>query len=142
MTAVLVVDDSLTVRMDLHQALVAGGFETRLCPDLATAREALAAGRFAVVVLDVMLPDGDGLELLAEIRDDPRHADTAVVMLSSEREVEDRLRGLRTGADEYVGKPYDATYLVARCRELARRVSSRSGRRRASTRGACSCGPS
>jgi PAS domain S-box-containing protein len=122
MTAVLIVDDSLTVRMDLHEAFAAGGFEPVACADATAARGALAAGRFALVVLDVLLPDADGLELLAEIKRSPTHAGTPVVLLSSEGEVQARLRGLAVGADDYVGKPYDAGALVSRARDLVREV--------------------
>jgi PAS domain S-box-containing protein len=121
MTAVLVVDDSLTVRMHLEEAFSAAGFEPILAADIASARRALDARPFALAVLDVLLPDGDGLELLAEIKRSPQHADTPVVLLSTEAEVQHRVRGLRTGADEYVGKPYDAAHVVARARELVRR---------------------
>jgi two-component system NtrC family sensor kinase len=115
---VLIVDDSLTVRMDLHEAFVADGFESVLCATGAEARAAFAATRFDVAVLDVMLPDADGVELLRELRARPGIGNTPTVLLSSEAEVRDRLHGLRTGADEYVGKPYDAGYVVARTREL------------------------
>jgi two-component system NtrC family sensor kinase len=121
MTAVLVVDDSLTVRMHLEEAFSAAGFEPVLAADVASARRALAGRQFALAVLDVLLPDGDGLELLAEIKGSPDHAATPVVLLSTEAEVQHRVRGLRTGADEYVGKPYDAAHVVARARELVRR---------------------
>ena len=121
MRPVLVVDDSLTVRMDLDEAFVGAGFEAVLAADLASARRALAERTFALVVLDVLLPDGDGLELLAELKRAPQHAATPVVLLSTEAEVQHRVRGLQTGADEYVGKPYDAAHVVARARELVRR---------------------
>jgi PAS domain S-box-containing protein len=124
---VLVVDDSLTVRMDLEEAFTASGFEPVLAADLAEARRLLAGERFALAVLDVLLPDGDGLELLAELKRAPAHAATPVVLLSTEAEVEHRVRGLRTGADEYVGKPYDAASLVARARELVRRRERAAG---------------
>ena len=69
----------------------------------------------------MLLPDGDGIELLREIRATPDDAATRpVLMLSTEAEVKDRIRGLQTGADEYVGKPYDTGYVVARARELLR----------------------
>jgi len=122
MRQVLIVDDSLTVRMDLEEAFLAGGFRPVLCADLAAARHALSAARFALVVLDVLLPDGDGLELLAELKCSPQHGATPVMLLSTEAEVQHRIRGLQTGADEYVGKPYDAAQLVARARELVRRA--------------------
>ncbi|GEJ55401.1 response regulator [Anaeromyxobacter diazotrophicus] len=124
MIPVLVVDDSLTVRMDLQEAFSAAGFAPELAAGAGEARAALARRRFALVVLDVLLPDGDGLELLAEIKCSPDHGETPVMLLSSEAEVQHRIRGLQTGADEYVGKPYDASLLVARARELVRRTGS------------------
>jgi two-component system, NtrC family, sensor kinase len=118
---VLVVDDSLTVRMNLIELLNASDLVTVACATIAEARQALAREIFALVILDVLLPDGDGVELLREIRALPSATSTAVMMLSTEAEVRDRVRGLTTGADEYVGKPYDPTFLVGRARELARR---------------------
>ncbi|MEV8503372.1 response regulator [Actinoplanes sp. NPDC051475] len=116
--AVLIVDDSLTVRMDLHEAFEADGFTTMLCATGAEAREAFRAGGFDVAVLDVVLPDADGVDLLRELRTLPGRGDTVTLLLSTEAEVADRLLGLRTGADEYVGKPYDSGYVVARTRQL------------------------
>jgi len=117
---VLIVDDSLTVRMDLQEAFEEAGFQTRVCATAAAAREALAGAAPQVVLLDVLLPDGDGVDLLKELRASDGASGAVVLMLSTEAEVKDRLRGLRTGADEYVGKPYDTHYVVARARELLR----------------------
>nr|MBA3939438.1 response regulator [Planctomycetota bacterium] len=116
--AVLVIDDSLTVRMDLAEHFAAAGFAVTTCATLAAAREALAAAAFALVVLDVQFPDGDGIGLLRALRDDPLTAILPVMILSGEAEVRDRVRGLRTGADDYVGKPYDPAYVVNRARTL------------------------
>jgi DNA-binding response OmpR family regulator len=118
---VLIVDDSLTVRMDLHAAFEDGGFQPIPCATLGQAREALARHAIDVIVLDVQLPDGDGVSFLAELRASDEHRRKAILMLSAEAEVKDRLRGLRTGADEYVGKPYDSGYVVAKSGELLRR---------------------
>jgi two-component system, NtrC family, sensor kinase len=118
---VLIVDDSLTVRMNLLEMLTAAELPAVACATLAEARAALAHDRFSLVILDVLLPDGDGVELLEEIRATPSASGTAVMLLSTEAEVRDRIRGLTTGADEYVGKPYDPGYVVARARELMRR---------------------
>ncbi|GGN07654.1 DNA-binding response OmpR family regulator [Actinoplanes campanulatus] len=115
---VLIVDDSLTVRMDLHEAFAEDGFATILCATGAEARLAFAGAPFDAAVLDVMLPDADGLELLTELRHTPGRSGVVTMLLSSASEVADRLAGLRTGADEYVGKPYDAGYVVARTRQL------------------------
>ena len=117
-STVLIVDDSLTVRMDLHEAFEADGFVTVLAATGAEARSAFADAHFQVAVLDVLLPDADGLELLRELRSRPGRAQVVTVLLSTEADVADRVQGLRTGADEYVGKPYDAGYVVARVRQL------------------------
>lgn len=115
---VVVVDDSLTVRMGLAEAFDAAGFRAVPCATASEARSALARGGISLVLLDVLLPDGDGVDLLRELRESPVGADVAVVMLSTEAEVKDRVRGLRMGADDYIGKPYDAAYVIARAREL------------------------
>ncbi len=126
--AVLIVDDSLTVRMDLTEAFEAAGFHPIPCAALAEARDALARGPVDLVILDVLLPDGDGVEFLKEIRECGSSRAAAVMMLSTEAEVKDRIRGLQRGADEYVGKPYETGYLVARAREFLRtRQSSAEG---------------
>jgi DNA-binding response OmpR family regulator len=117
---VLIVDDSLTVRMDLAEGFESAGIEPISCASVKEARDALDTCRIDAVILDVRLPDGDGVELLAELRETPERANMPVLLLSSEADVKDRVRGLRTGADEYVGKPYDRNYLVARARQLMR----------------------
>lgn len=121
--AALVVDDSLTIRMDLADMLRSAGMRVVACSTLAEAREALARERFVLAILDVLLPDGDGIDLVRSIRGSGWGSDTAIMLLSTEAEVRDRVRGLATGADEYVGKPYDRTWIAARARELLRRAS-------------------
>jgi DNA-binding response OmpR family regulator len=117
---VLIVDDSLTVRMDLQEAFDAAGFHSRGCATVAAAKDVIGRTPIDVIVLDVRLPDGDGIELLETIRNTSATAEAVVLMLSSESEVKDRIRGLRTGADEYIGKPYDTRYILARTNELLR----------------------
>jgi two-component system, NtrC family, sensor kinase len=120
---VIIVDDSLTVRMDLGEAFEEAGFEVALCAGAQQARAEVAQGRVSALILDVVLPDGDGVELLAEFRQAPTTAHVPIVMLSAEAEVKDRVRGLRTGADDFIGKPYEAAYLVARVADLIREAS-------------------
>ena len=119
--SVLIVDDSLTVRMNLTEVLEAAGLSATACATGAEARKALAEDKFALVILDVLLPDVDGVELLREIRESPRIGEMPVILLSTEAEVRHRIRGLTTGADEYIGKPYEPGYVIARARELMRR---------------------
>jgi len=125
---VLIVDDSLTVRMDLKEAFEGVAFRTLICASAQDARVAVCRDAVDVIVLDVMLPDGDGVDLLAELREHPNTRKAVVVMLSSESKVKDRMRALRTGADEYVGKPYDAHYVVAKARKLLRGRNSETTR--------------
>jgi DNA-binding response OmpR family regulator len=126
---VLIVDDSLTVRMDLTEAFESAGLKPLTCASIGEARAAFAAQPVDLLVLDVLLPDGDGVDFLREIRSQPATRTLPVLFLSSEAEVKDRIRGVATGADDYVGKPYDPDYVVARSRELlrARRVQVSSG---------------
>ncbi|MGZ4824555.1 MAG: PAS domain S-box protein [Terriglobales bacterium] len=112
---VLIVDDSLTVRMDLQEKFESIGFAATICATLSTARKALKERPYALVILDVLMPDGSGIDLLHEIKSSPETATLPVILLSTEAEVRDRVR---TGADEYVGKPYDTGHVLARARQL------------------------
>src|SRR5579863_829590 len=89
----LIVDDSMTVRMDLADAFEGAGFTVLPCGTVAEARKALAAGPINVVVLDVNLPDGDGIEFLKDVRSSESASVAVVLMLSPEAEVKDRIRG-------------------------------------------------
>ena len=115
---VLIVDDSATVRADMRGVLSAAGFGTTLCESLAAARKALSEGEFDLLILDMVLPDGEGVELLEELRRAPRTSHLPVLMLSTEAAVMQRLKGLSHGANDYVGKPYDPAYVVRRAHEL------------------------
>jgi len=119
---ILIVDDSLTVREDLLEALADAGLPAMACADLAQARAALDAHPGGLLVLDVVLPDGDGVDLLREIRATPGRADLPILMLSTEAEVSHRIRGLAMGSNDYVGKPYDRDHVVRRARQLLRRA--------------------
>jgi DNA-binding response OmpR family regulator len=115
---ILVVDDSMTIRMDLRGALTAAGFSVTACETKALAQKVLQSRPFSLVLLDVTLPDGDGLDLLKELRATPGLTTVPVILLSAELDVKPRLSGVGRGADEYIGKPYDLGYLVQRVSEL------------------------
>lgn len=116
--SILIIDDSLTVRMDLASRFQAAGFNIHLSANLAQARETLTHFPIDAIVLDVLLPDGDGVDFLHELRE--QHHSLPILMLSTEAEVKSRIRGLKAGADEYIGKPYNGDYVVARAGELIR----------------------
>ncbi|NUO54732.1 MAG: response regulator [Polyangiaceae bacterium] len=125
----LIADDSLTVRMDLAEAFERAGFRPLLASTLSDARALLETEAVSLAILDVLFPDGDGVNLLRDIRSIEATCGLPVILLSTEAEVAARIRGLHTGADDYVGKPYDRGYVVARARDLLRtRVARPEGR--------------
>ncbi len=115
---VLIVEDSLTVRMNLQESFEAAGFDVHAAADLQEARRLLAQTSYALVVLDIVLPDGDGTDLLREIRGTPQWRHLPVMLLTTEAEVRDRLKGMHLGASEYIGKPYDIDFVVSRATAL------------------------
>lgn len=119
MSQVLLIDDDQELCELLASWLRQEGFEVRACHDGQSARAELAQSAPAAVVLDVMLPDGSGLELLKQLRS--RHAELPVLMLSARGEPLDRILGLELGADDYLAKPCDPRELTARLRAVLRR---------------------
>ena len=114
----LVVDDSLTVRMDLRSALSNAGFLVVACSTKELAWTTLKNGSFSLAVLDINLPDGNGIDLLKQIRSDPEVRKIKVILLTTEAEVQTRIHGLASGADRYIGKPYERGLLARAAREL------------------------
>lgn len=119
MSELLLIDDDQELCELLAHWLGQEGFQVRACHDGQSARKALAEQAPAAVVLDVMLPDGSGLELLKQLRSD--HAELPVLMLSARGEPLDRILGLELGADDYLAKPCDPRELTARLRAVLRR---------------------
>ncbi len=119
--AVMIVDDSLTVRMDLDEAFRDAGYRTTLCSTVEEARLEVGRTPPELIVLDVVLPGDDGVSLLRELRSDDRTREIPVILLSSADEVKDRVRGLSEGAHEFMGKPYDVAAVIHRARGLLRR---------------------
>ena len=119
MSELLLIDDDQELCELLGSWLAQEGFVVRACHDGQSARQALATQAPAAVVLDVMLPDGSGLELLKQLRSE--HADLPVLMLSARGEPLDRILGLELGADDYLAKPCDPRELTARLRAVLRR---------------------
>jgi len=122
---ILVVEDDPVLMDGLKVGLGLAGATVDEVATCADARAALAGSRFDAVVLDLMLPDGSGLDLLAgmRVRDDA----TPVLLLTALDETTDRIRGLDAGADDYLGKPFDLDELAARVRAIARRGHGRAG---------------
>lgn len=120
---ILVVEDDPILLDGLREGLKLSGFVADGVTTVADATEALATGRFDAVVLDRMLPDGSGLDVLRGIR----HLGNRipVLLLTAKDEVGDRIDGLDAGADDYIGKPFDLDEVAARLRAITRRSSGR-----------------
>ena len=123
-TTVLVVDDEPIVRRVVATYLRREGHPTLEAADGPAALELIERAEPGLVVLDVMLPGIDGLELCRLIR---RRSDTPVIMLTARGEEADRIVGLDLGADDYVTKPFSPRELVARVRSVLRRAPARPG---------------
>jgi DNA-binding response OmpR family regulator len=115
----LVVEDNQQLAEMLGHGLQAAGYETDRLATSAEARAALATTRYAALILDLGLPDGDGLAILREIRH--RKDPLPVLVLTARGGVHDRVSGLRSGADDYLVKPFDFEELLARLEALLRR---------------------
>jgi two-component system, OmpR family, response regulator len=117
---ILVVEDDEDVRSAISRALREDGFGVESVADGVEGLYHALNWEFDAIVLDVMLPGMDGWELLRRLR---REKATPVLMLTAKGELEDRLQGLNSGADDYLSKPYEPAELIARLRALVRRAS-------------------
>jgi len=118
-----VVEDDPAIRQGLADSLRYAGFGVLECADGHEARQVLQTKIFDLVLLDVMLPGVNGLELLPELRQ--AHPGLPVIMVTARGAEEDRVRGLRSGADDYVVKPFSSTELLARVEAVLRRSAER-----------------
>lgn len=114
---VLVVDDEVAIRRLLRGALTRVGYDVLEATNAREALDVAASGRPAVILLDLGLPDRDGLELVTLLK---RSAEAAVLVVSAREETEDKVAALDLGADDYVTKPFDTEELLARVRTALR----------------------
>jgi len=121
---VLVVDDERSIVDFLKLGLQYEGFEVQTAPDGQVALRLISEFKPHVVVLDVMMPKLDGLKVAEAIRG---NKDTGVIILSAKDEVQDRIKGLEVGADDYLVKPFDFGELLARIRAVMRRRNPAAG---------------
>lgn len=120
---ILLVEDDVTIGRSLAQGLGAAGFVVRWLRSGAQVAPVLAEGGVAVVVLDVGLPDGDGMAICRGMRADGYGV--PVLMLTARASLDDRLDGFAAGADDYLPKPFAFAELLARLRVLVRRAQER-----------------
>jgi two-component system phosphate regulon response regulator OmpR len=116
----LVVDDDDRLRALLERFLSKHGYHVSTAADVAGARAALKRFAFDLLIVDVMLPDASGLMLTEQIRAD--HA-VPILLLTARKEVEDRIRGLEAGADDYLSKPFEPRELLLRVQRILERAA-------------------
>src|SRR5690606_23732093 len=122
---ILIVEDDAVLRDGLKVGLAIGGFNADAVESCEEADAVLRNHEFDALVLDLMLPDGSGLDVLRSLRE--RRDPTPVLLLTARDGVADRIVGLDAGADDYLGKPFDLDEVAARLRALVRRASGRPG---------------
>ena len=122
MTRILIVEDEESYREPLAFSLTRDGYDVQAVADGQAALDAAESGAFDLVLLDLMLPGIDGIEVAKRLRADPRTAHVAIIMLTAKDDVIDRIVGLEVGADDYLPKPYSYRELQARIRALLRRT--------------------
>ncbi len=115
---ILVVDDDAATRKMIDTALTASGFDVVAVATAAEALEEIDRSNPDVILLDLILPDGDGIDVCRQVRE---HSDVSIIMVTAKRDLTDRLTGLDAGADDYVTKPLSMGELVARVKSLLRR---------------------
>ena len=120
--SILVVEDEPTIAEVVARYLERAGYSTRVAGDGPGAVAAAFANRPDLVVLDLMLPGLDGLEVMRQIQSDDAEGRVAVILLTARGEESDRIVGLRAGADDYVVKPFSPAELVARVDAVLRRA--------------------
>ena len=119
----LLIDDDARLIAMIGDYLRGNGYEVETAGSLAEGRERLRHGVWDALLLDLMLPDGDGLDLTRELRADPRLRRLPLLMLTARGEPLDRVLGLELGADDYLPKPFEPRELLARVKALLRRAA-------------------
>lgn len=123
MASILIVEDELALVELLRYNLEAAGYGVGVATTGSAAEDALAEQKFDLVLLDWMLPEVSGIELCRRIRQRPETRALPVIMLTARGEEADRIRGLSTGADDYVVKPFSVNEVLARVKALLRRAT-------------------
>lgn len=114
---ILIVEDDENIAKLIESTLMIGGYKSRICHNGAQATDIIKNNEFDMILLDIMLPDIDGFEVI-------KHIDTAktpVIFLTAMQNVADKVKGLRLGAEDYIVKPFEAMELLARIEVVFRR---------------------
>ena len=117
MAHILIVEDEENIARMIDATLTLGGHTSQWCPDGSQAADLIDSGLFGLVLLDVMLPGLDGFAVMEQLKSQ----EIPVMFLSAMQQVEDKVRGLRLGAEDYISKPFEPLELLARIEVVLRR---------------------
>jgi DNA-binding response OmpR family regulator len=118
---ILIVEDELNLASFLKRGLEEEGHQVEMALDAKTAKVHLASDKFEMLIMDVILPDGNGMKLCQDFK--ALHPKTPIILLTSLGQVQDKVAGLDSGADDYLVKPFQFSELTARIRAVERRLS-------------------
>jgi len=120
---VLIIEDEAAIREMLGYALVRDGFQFEEAADVEQARPLIARQKPDLILMDWMLPGMSGVDYARRVRNDPQTRDIPIIMLTARSDEADKVRGLDTGADDYITKPFSTRELLARVRAILRRAA-------------------
>lgn len=118
---ILLIDDDIAVLKLLENAFTMEGYKVYICDDSVAAMETIAAVKPNIIMLDIMMPKMNGYEVLEKIKSRPEYADIYTIILSSKGDAADRIQGIRSGADDYITKPFVIGEAIARVEMIMRR---------------------
>lgn len=118
-THLLVVDDDERIRLLLQKYLIRNDYLVSIARDAAHARRLLKSLEFEMIILDVMMPGEDGIQLTHDLR---QKTNVPILLLTAKNEIEDRISGLEAGADDYLAKPFEPKELLLRINSILRRI--------------------
>ena len=118
---ILLIEDEPDIRKTLEYNIAREGYDVVSAPSLSEGRNHLNSGSFSLILLDLMLPDGSGLDLCREIKSDKEKVSTPIIILTAKDDEVDKVVGFELGADDYVTKPFSVRELILRIKAVLKR---------------------
>jgi len=123
---ILIIEDEPDIRKTLEYNLSREGFDVVCASSLSEGKESIEADKFSLILLDLMLPDGSGLDLCRELKADPKKNLTPIIILTAKDDEVDKVVGFELGADDYVTKPFSVRELILRVKAVLKRGNVKS----------------
>lgn len=123
---ILLIEDEPDIRKTLEYNLSREGFDVACASSLSEGKNHINADQFSLILLDLMLPDGSGLDLCRELKSDPEQKSTPIIILTAKDDEVDKVVGFELGADDYVTKPFSVRELILRVKAVLKRGNEKS----------------